>query len=34
MDDYGTLLVPPLLASFVATFPLIHIEMETGLTSR
>jgi DNA-binding transcriptional LysR family regulator len=33
MDDYGTLLVPPLLASFVANFPLIQIEMETGLTS-
>ncbi|MCP4616962.1 MAG: LysR family transcriptional regulator [Bradyrhizobium sp.] len=33
MDDYGTLIVPPLLAGFVATFPLIHIEMETGLTS-
>ncbi|MGY3603756.1 MULTISPECIES: LysR substrate-binding domain-containing protein [unclassified Bradyrhizobium] len=33
MDDYGTLLVPPLLASFVANYPLIHIEMETGLTS-
>jgi DNA-binding transcriptional LysR family regulator len=32
MDDYGTLLVPPLLASFVANYPLIHIEMETGLT--
>ncbi len=25
--------MPPLLASFVASFPLIHIEMETGLTS-
>jgi DNA-binding transcriptional LysR family regulator len=33
MDDYGTLLVPPLLAGFVAGYPLIHIEMETGLTS-
>jgi DNA-binding transcriptional LysR family regulator len=33
MDDYGTLLVPPLLASFVANYPLIHIEMETGITS-
>ncbi|HMJ29005.1 MAG TPA: LysR family transcriptional regulator, partial [Xanthobacteraceae bacterium] len=32
MDDYGTLVVPPLLAGFVAGFPLIHIEMETGLT--
>ena len=25
--------MPPLLASFVASYPLIHIEMETGLTS-
>src|SRR5262245_24202980 len=25
MDDYGTLIVPPLLASFVANFPLIRI---------
>jgi len=33
MDDYGTLIVPPLLASFVAGYPLIHVEMETGLTS-
>jgi DNA-binding transcriptional LysR family regulator len=33
MDEYGTLVVPPLIASFVAGYPLIHIEMETGLTS-
>jgi DNA-binding transcriptional LysR family regulator len=33
MDDYGTSVVPPLLASFLAGYPLIHIEMETGLTS-
>jgi DNA-binding transcriptional LysR family regulator len=33
MDDYGTLLVPPLLAGFIANFPLIDVEMETGLTS-
>jgi DNA-binding transcriptional LysR family regulator len=33
MDDYGTLLVPPLLASFLANYPLIDVEMETGLTS-
>src|SRR5882757_2437682 len=33
MDDYGTLIVPPLLAGFVANYPLIHVEMETGLTS-
>ena len=25
--------MPPLLAGFVANYPLIHIEMETGLTS-
>jgi DNA-binding transcriptional LysR family regulator len=33
MDDYGTILVPPLLASFIANYPLIDVEMETGLTS-
>ncbi|QPF87521.1 LysR family transcriptional regulator [Bradyrhizobium genosp. L] len=33
MDDYGTLIVPPLLAGFVANYPLVHVEMETGLTS-
>ena len=33
MDDYGTLVVPRLLAGFVAGYPLIHVEMETGLTS-
>ena len=33
MDDYGTAILPPLLASFMAGFPLIHVEMETGLTS-
>src|SRR5215470_14037811 len=33
MDDYGTLVLPRLLASFVAGYPLIHVEMETGLTS-
>jgi DNA-binding transcriptional LysR family regulator len=33
MDDYGALVVPPLLASFVAGYPNIHIEMETGLTA-
>ena len=33
MDDYGTLIVPPLLASFVACYPLVQVEMETGLTS-
>lgn len=33
MDDYGTFVVPPLLASFVGDYPRIHVEMETGLTS-
>jgi DNA-binding transcriptional LysR family regulator len=33
MDDYGTCVVPPLLAGFVAGYPRIHVEMETGLTS-
>jgi DNA-binding transcriptional LysR family regulator len=33
MDDYGTLIVPPLLARFAATHPLIRVEMETGLTA-
>jgi DNA-binding transcriptional LysR family regulator len=33
MDDYGTFIVPPLLASFAAGHPLVHIEMETGLTA-
>jgi DNA-binding transcriptional LysR family regulator len=33
MDDYGTAVLPPLLASFVSGYPRIHIEMETGLTA-
>jgi DNA-binding transcriptional LysR family regulator len=33
MDDYGSAIVPPLLASFVAGYPLIQVQMETGLTS-
>ena len=33
MDDYGTLLVPPLLAGFVALYPRIQVEMQTGLTA-
>jgi DNA-binding transcriptional LysR family regulator len=32
MDDYGTSVIPPLLASFAATHPPIRIEVETGLT--
>ncbi len=33
MDDYGSSIVPPLLASFMAAYPLIQVQMETGLTS-
>ncbi|HEV7718299.1 MAG TPA: LysR family transcriptional regulator [Arsenicitalea sp.] len=33
MDDYGIFIVPPLLATFLAGYPRIHVEMETGLTS-
>ncbi len=33
MEDYGTLVMPPLLASFMASHPQIHVEMETGLTA-
>src|SRR5256886_7830009 len=33
MDDYGTFIVPPLLAGFLAGYPRIHVEMETGLTA-
>jgi DNA-binding transcriptional LysR family regulator len=33
MDDYGSLVVPPLLSRFVSGYPLIHVEMETGLTA-
>jgi DNA-binding transcriptional LysR family regulator len=33
MDDYGAILVPPLLASFATGYPRIRVEMETGLTS-
>lgn len=34
MDDYGTFVVPPVLASFIASYPHIRVEMETGLTAR
>jgi len=33
MDDYGICIVPALLASFLAGYPRIHVEMETGLTA-
>jgi DNA-binding transcriptional LysR family regulator len=32
MEDYGTIVVPGLLASFISGYPLINVEMETGLT--
>jgi len=34
MDDYGSLVLPPLLANFAGTYPAIHVEMETGLTAQ
>ncbi len=33
MEDYGALIMPALLAAFVASFPAIDVEMETGLTA-
>ena len=33
MDDYGVVLMPPLIASFAAGYPRVHVEMETGLTA-
>ncbi|MGT2435972.1 LysR family transcriptional regulator [Bradyrhizobium betae] len=33
MDDYGTLIVPPLLARFAQNHPEIQVEIETGLTA-
>lgn len=33
MDDYGTIVVPPLLASFAKHHPLVQVEIQTGLTS-
>lgn len=33
MDDYGTIVIPPLLASFAAHHPDIRVEIETGLTA-
>jgi DNA-binding transcriptional LysR family regulator len=33
MDDYGVFLIPPLLVSFAAGYPLVRVEMETGLTA-
>lgn len=33
MDDYGTIVVPPLLAEFAKSHPEIRVEIETGLTA-
>jgi DNA-binding transcriptional LysR family regulator len=33
MDDYGTIVVPPLLASFAKDHPMVRVEIETGLTA-
>jgi len=33
MDDYGASILPPLLAGFMAGYPLIQVQMESGLTS-
>ncbi|WP_027571765.1 LysR family transcriptional regulator [Bradyrhizobium sp. WSM1743] len=33
MDDYGTIVVPPLLAQFAKSHPEIRVEIETGLTA-
>jgi DNA-binding transcriptional LysR family regulator len=33
MDDYGALILPPILKSFSNTYPGIELHMETGLTS-
>jgi DNA-binding transcriptional LysR family regulator len=34
MDDYGSIIVPPILARFASGHPQIEIRMETGLTAR
>jgi DNA-binding transcriptional LysR family regulator len=33
MEDYGTIVVPPLLASFANEHPTVRVEIETGLTA-
>ncbi|PIT05428.1 LysR family transcriptional regulator [Bradyrhizobium nitroreducens] len=33
MEDYGTIVIPPLLASFTQRHPEIRVEIETGLTA-
>lgn len=32
MDDYGTIVIPPLLARFAKDHPAVRVEIETGLT--
>ncbi|SMF65587.1 transcriptional regulator, LysR family [Tistlia consotensis] len=34
MEDYGTRLLPPLLAKAAERFPLVRVEVEIGLTAR
>ncbi|BBK44608.1 LysR family transcriptional regulator [Allostella vacuolata] len=34
MDDYGSLLLPAMLAGFARAYPRVAVEMETGLTAR
>src|SRR5262245_31699506 len=33
MDDYGTIVLPPILRTFCGAYPGIELQMETGLTS-
>ncbi|MCG2626918.1 LysR family transcriptional regulator [Bradyrhizobium sp. WYCCWR 13023] len=33
MDDYGTIVIPPLLADFAKSHPTVRVEVETGLTA-
>ncbi|WFU69409.1 LysR family transcriptional regulator [Bradyrhizobium sp. CB2312] len=33
MDDYGTIVIPPLLARFAKSHPDVRVEIETGLTA-
>lgn len=33
MDDYGTIVIPPLLARFAKDHPTVRVEIETGLTA-
>jgi DNA-binding transcriptional LysR family regulator len=33
MDDYGTIVLPPILRAFCSAYPGIELQMETGLTS-